>query len=109
MALAREGEPRTAHAPLSALGAIAGERALDAAVEALVRLRLRAIATEVLLQPTDVATTVALAERLPGDERRDHATALASVVLRRLQREPAPAAATLASRLARRPTRAGLC
>ncbi|MCA9612047.1 MAG: HEAT repeat domain-containing protein [Myxococcales bacterium] len=93
VALAREGEPRTARAALSALGAIAGERALDAAVEALVRSELRAIATEVLLQPTDVATTVALAERLPGDERRDHATALASVVLRRLEREPAPAAA----------------
>lgn len=93
VAIAREGETRAARAALSALGAIGGERAREVAVESLANAELRPLATEVLSESTAAGETTRLAERIARIDARDHASALATVVLRRLRRSAEPSAA----------------
>lgn len=85
-----EGESRAARTALAALGAIGGRRTTSAAVDALASGELRGVATEVLLAPSGTTLTLELAERLAEHEERDQATALATIVLQRLARQPAP-------------------
>lgn len=93
VSIAREGEARAARAALSALGAIGGALAREVAVESLANAELRPLATEVLLQSTEAGETTWLAERIARIDARDHASALASVVLKRLRRTAEPSAA----------------
>ena len=93
VAIAREGETRAARAALSALGAIGGERAREVAVESLANAELRPLASEVLSESTTDGETTWLAGRIARIDARDHASALAAVVLRRLRRSAEPSAA----------------
>lgn len=93
VAIAREGETRAARAALSALGAIGGERAREVAVESLANAELRPLASEVLSASDADGETTWLAERIARIDARDHASALATVVLRRLRRSAEPSAA----------------
>jgi HEAT repeat protein len=93
VAIAREGETRAARAALSALGAIGGERAREVAVESLANAELRPLASEVLSESTAPGETTWLADRIARIDARDHASALATVVLRRLRRNAEPSAA----------------
>ncbi|MBX3247896.1 MAG: HEAT repeat domain-containing protein [Myxococcales bacterium] len=88
--LLADQDARVARAALAALGAIGDEPAHEAILGALDNPALRELATELLVAASAPALTRALASELRTLAGRGHATAVARVVLRRLEREPAP-------------------
>ncbi len=81
---------RVARAALVALGAVGSQPALGPIVDALGVPQLRATATEILASHEAPHLTRMLAVALENARAPDRATALATVLSRRLERAPAP-------------------
>ena len=85
-------EPRSARAALAALGSIGTSRALQRVIGALAVPALRSTAIEILTASENPELTASLAEALDASRSDDEATAIVTVLGRRLRRLAVPEA-----------------